>query len=101
MILHWYKNLNIYLDKKAKEQQFQKASRKNVDIPQLMQELEVKLAKGKVECMICSDMVEGICSYGLVQFFFQFFICFESKIGFICPHHEISLFHDVGLAKQS
>jgi hypothetical protein len=85
MRLHWYKTLNIYLDKKAKEQQFQKASRKNVDIPQLVQELEVKLAKGKVDCMICYDMVEGICSYGLVQIGFQIFNCFSSKIGFVHP----------------
>jgi hypothetical protein len=97
MRLHWYENLNIYLDKKAKEQQSQKASRKIVDIPQLVQELEVKLGKGKVECMICYDMVEGICSYGLIQLFFQFFICFESKIRFVCPHHEISLFQHLGM----
>jgi hypothetical protein len=97
MRLHWYKTLNIYLDKKAKEQQFQKALRKNFDIPQLMQELEVKLAKGKVECMICYDMVEGICSYGLVQIVFQFFICFASKTGFVRPHHEISLFQHLGM----
>jgi hypothetical protein len=49
---------------------------KNVDIPQLVQELEVKLAKGKVECMICYDVVEGICLYGLVQIVFQIFSCF-------------------------
>jgi transcriptional repressor NF-X1 len=70
------------LDKKAKEQQFQKTSRKNVNIPQLVQELEVKLAKGKVECMICYDMVEGICSYGVVQIFFQFFhlLCIQNWV---------------------
>lgn len=90
-------NFEHLFGQKAKEQQFQKASRKNVDIPPLVQELEVKLAKGKVECMICYVMVEGIRSYGLVQIVFQIFSCFASKIGFVCPHHEISLFQHLGM----
>jgi hypothetical protein len=33
----------------------------------------------------------------LFKFFFNFFICFASKTGFICPHHEISLFQHLGM----
>ncbi len=52
-----YKVLSTDLNREVKQQQFQKASGEKVNVPQLVQELEVKLTKGKVECMICYDTV--------------------------------------------
>ncbi len=52
-----YKALSTDLNREVKQQQFQKASGEKVNVPQLVQELEVKLTKGKVECMICYDTV--------------------------------------------
>lgn len=43
--------------RKQKEGSYEKNGQKDLNLPQLLQEIQEKLTKGTVECMICYDMV--------------------------------------------